>query len=149
MRGARSKPSSVVAKIADHLRKAILLCRCLGDSPSTSVPFVRKYRRLGSPQITPQNCPDQGSFAVQNGPCILCSVAGGALTSRPYVLDVPRGIRKENLPIRPCAGCLKTFAWRKKWARDWDNVRYCSDRCRSKMVPVGKPTPGSKSPRRL
>ncbi|UTA52025.1 DUF2256 domain-containing protein [Deinococcus radiodurans] len=22
------------------------------------------------------------------------------------------------------------FSWRKKWERDWDNVRYCSERCR-------------------
>ncbi|NCP82676.1 MAG: DUF2256 domain-containing protein, partial [Rhodoferax sp.] len=21
-------------------------------------------------------------------------------------------------------------AWRKKWERDWDNVKYCSERCR-------------------
>ncbi|MBY0394484.1 MAG: DUF2256 domain-containing protein, partial [Novosphingobium sp.] len=23
------------------------------------------------------------------------------------------------------------FTWRKKWERDWDNVKYCSDRCRT------------------
>jgi hypothetical protein len=23
-----------------------------------------------------------------------------------------------------------TFEWRKKWARDWDNVKYCSEKCR-------------------
>ncbi|HIK45442.1 MAG TPA: DUF2256 domain-containing protein, partial [Leptolyngbyaceae cyanobacterium M65_K2018_010] len=22
------------------------------------------------------------------------------------------------------------FAWRKKWAACWDDVKYCSDRCR-------------------
>ena len=22
------------------------------------------------------------------------------------------------------------WTWRKKWARDWENVRYCSERCR-------------------
>lgn len=27
--------------------------------------------------------------------------------------------------------------WRKAWARNWDSVRYCSDRCRSrKLRPV-------------
>ena len=34
------------------------------------------------------------------------------------------------LPRRTCACCGRTFAWRRKWARDWENVRYCSDRCR-------------------
>ena len=38
---------------------------------------------------------------------------------------------KSNLPEKICAACGRPFAWRKKWARDWDQVRYCSDRCRS------------------
>lgn len=29
-----------------------------------------------------------------------------------------------------CRSCGRRIAWRKKWARDWDNVRYCSDACR-------------------
>ncbi|WP_430637244.1 DUF2256 domain-containing protein [Sphingomonas hankookensis] len=29
-----------------------------------------------------------------------------------------------------CPVCQRPFAWRRKWARDWDNVVYCSDRCR-------------------
>ena len=38
--------------------------------------------------------------------------------------------RKADLPSKPCAACNRPFAWRRKWARDWDNVLYCSDRCR-------------------
>ncbi|NJR79657.1 DUF2256 domain-containing protein [Sphingomonas corticis] len=38
--------------------------------------------------------------------------------------------RKPHLPTKTCAACARPFAWRKKWARDWDAVRYCSDRCR-------------------
>ncbi|WP_082515940.1 DUF2256 domain-containing protein [Sphingomonas sp. Leaf412] len=38
--------------------------------------------------------------------------------------------KKPNLPTKVCASCHRPFAWRKKWARDWNNVRYCSDRCR-------------------
>jgi hypothetical protein len=37
---------------------------------------------------------------------------------------------KPNLPEKPCAHCGRPFAWRKKWARVWDEVRYCSDACR-------------------
>jgi hypothetical protein len=33
-------------------------------------------------------------------------------------------------PPKPCATCGREITWRKKWARDWDSVRYCSDRCR-------------------
>lgn len=29
-----------------------------------------------------------------------------------------------------CAVCGRRIAWRRKWARDWDSVRYCSKRCR-------------------
>jgi hypothetical protein len=38
--------------------------------------------------------------------------------------------KKSDLPTKTCAACGRQFAWRKKWARDWDRVRYCSDRCR-------------------
>jgi hypothetical protein len=44
---------------------------------------------------------------------------------------MPRGIKKQNLPQKTCATCGKPFAWRKKWERDWDAVKYCSDRCRA------------------
>jgi hypothetical protein len=40
------------------------------------------------------------------------------------------GHRKPNLPHKICASCARPFAWRKKWARVWDEVRYCSDACR-------------------
>jgi hypothetical protein len=33
-------------------------------------------------------------------------------------------------PTKPCASCGRTITWRKKWERDWDEVRYCSDACR-------------------
>lgn len=31
---------------------------------------------------------------------------------------------------KTCVTCGRTIEWRKKWERDWDQVRYCSDRCR-------------------
>lgn len=38
--------------------------------------------------------------------------------------------RKGDLPTKTCATCGRPFAWRKKWADNWDEVRYCSERCR-------------------
>ena len=32
---------------------------------------------------------------------------------------------------RTCQTCGREITWRKKWERDWESVRYCSDRCRS------------------
>ncbi|MEL0048428.1 MAG: DUF2256 domain-containing protein [Gammaproteobacteria bacterium] len=37
---------------------------------------------------------------------------------------------KPFLPEKNCETCSRPFTWRKKWARDWDHVRYCSERCR-------------------
>jgi hypothetical protein len=44
---------------------------------------------------------------------------------------MPNGIAKANLPSKTCSACQHPFTWRKKWARDWENVVYCSDKCRS------------------
>ena len=38
--------------------------------------------------------------------------------------------KKSDLPVKTCPVCGRPFTWRKKWKRDWDNVRYCSERCR-------------------
>ena len=38
--------------------------------------------------------------------------------------------RKSDLPEKICAVCGRPFAWRRKWARDWEHVKYCSERCR-------------------
>lgn len=46
-----------------------------------------------------------------------------------------KGVRKENLPTKICATCGRPFVWRKKWERTWDEVRYCSDRCRNHRSP--------------
>lgn len=35
-----------------------------------------------------------------------------------------------SVPEKPCASCGRTITWRRKWERDWDQVRYCSDACR-------------------
>jgi hypothetical protein len=33
---------------------------------------------------------------------------------------------------KTCASCGRTMTWRKKWERNWDVVRFCSDACRGK-----------------
>ncbi|MCH2055138.1 MAG: DUF2256 domain-containing protein [Thalassotalea sp.] len=39
--------------------------------------------------------------------------------------------KKPFLPEKVCLHCQRPFAWRKKWQRCWDEVRFCSKRCRS------------------
>ncbi len=39
-----------------------------------------------------------------------------------------------DLPSKTCTRCGRSFTWRKKWARDWAQVRYCSKGCRDHGV---------------
>lgn len=52
--------------------------------------------------------------------------------------------KKAELPTKICATCGLPFTWRKKWARDWDSVRFCSDRCR-KGTTVQRPVDSAAS----
>lgn len=36
------------------------------------------------------------------------------------------------LPEKTCATCGRPFAWRRAWADDWEQVRYCSKGCRTR-----------------
>jgi hypothetical protein len=48
---------------------------------------------------------------------------------------MPKMRRKADLPTKTCLACGRPFAWRRKWARDWEAVKYCSDRCRAAAPP--------------
>ncbi|AAZ18267.1 conserved hypothetical protein [Psychrobacter arcticus 273-4] len=38
--------------------------------------------------------------------------------------------KKVNLPQKICPVCQRPFSWRKKWEKDWEQVIYCSEKCR-------------------
>jgi hypothetical protein len=39
---------------------------------------------------------------------------------------------------RICLACGRRITWRRAWARDWESVRYCGERCRrSRPGPTG------------
>ena len=44
----------------------------------------------------------------------------------------PESVSPGSHAAKDCAACGRTITWRKKWERDWDNVRFCSDACRSR-----------------
>lgn len=46
---------------------------------------------------------------------------------------------KAALPSKPCQHCGLPMSWRKRWARNWAQVRYCSERCR-RAAPRGTPS---------
>ena len=39
--------------------------------------------------------------------------------------------KKSNLPTKICLHCKRPFNWRKKWKLVWENVLYCSKKCKS------------------
>ncbi|PVE07028.1 DUF2256 domain-containing protein [Limnohabitans sp. Rim28] len=66
----------------------------------------------------------------------------------------PSGFKgnKQDLPQKPCVVCGRAMSWRKSWAKNWDQVLYCSDRCRAdkpKSAHAGPaqtpPMPGKKA----
>jgi len=59
----------------------------------------------------------------------------GARTQPPgqVVLMPPEQAFKGNkaaLPSKPCLACGRPMSWRKAWAKNWAEVRYCSAACR-------------------
>ncbi len=42
-------------------------------------------------------------------------------------------VKKADLPEKICQSCGRPFVWRKKWARDWDDVKTCSERCKGNL----------------
>jgi len=38
--------------------------------------------------------------------------------------------KKIHLPAKVCPVCKLEFNWRKKWKKDWEQVIYCSEKCK-------------------
>ena len=56
-----------------------------------------------------------------------------------YPNEMPDRKRKpeqaaNSLPTKLCSACGRTMTWRKSWARNWEDVKFCSDACRSHGV---------------
>jgi hypothetical protein len=39
---------------------------------------------------------------------------------------------KSYLPSKPCVVCGREMTWRKAWAKNWHEVKYCSEACRKR-----------------
>ncbi len=39
-------------------------------------------------------------------------------------------VKKRDLPNKICTVCERPFSWRKKWKKNWEDVKFCSDKCR-------------------
>jgi hypothetical protein len=45
-----------------------------------------------------------------------------------------RVVEAGEFAAKTCAACGRTMEWRKSWAKNWEQVKYCSDRCRAQKV---------------
>ncbi|MDG2152535.1 MAG: DUF2256 domain-containing protein [Crocinitomicaceae bacterium] len=45
--------------------------------------------------------------------------------------------KKENFPTKLCILCNRSFEWRKKWKNCWNDVKYCSEKCRRSKKIIG------------
>ncbi|QTD56824.1 DUF2256 domain-containing protein [Parasphingorhabdus cellanae] len=45
-------------------------------------------------------------------------------------MPAKKQIKKQHLPQKICATCDRPFTWRKKWKDTWEDVKYCSKRCK-------------------
>ncbi|MBT5428723.1 MAG: DUF2256 domain-containing protein [Rhodospirillaceae bacterium] len=42
-------------------------------------------------------------------------------------------MKKSDLPSKICCNCQRPFTWRKKWKAVWEEVKYCSKRCKNEF----------------
>jgi hypothetical protein len=56
------------------------------------------------------------------------------------ILGTMKMRKKSDLPTKQCLRCGLPFTWRKKWEKVWDEVKYCSERCR-RSAPSDRTTP--------
>ena len=41
-----------------------------------------------------------------------------------------KGRKGPVIPDKICPACGRNFFWQKKWEKNWENVKFCSDKCR-------------------
>ncbi|NBX37934.1 MAG: DUF2256 domain-containing protein [Flavobacteriia bacterium] len=41
-----------------------------------------------------------------------------------------KNVKKAHLPQKICLVCGRPFVWRKKWEKVWEEVKFCSERCK-------------------
>jgi hypothetical protein len=44
---------------------------------------------------------------------------------------------KAALPSKPCVACGRDMSWRRSWAKNWTEVKYCSEACRRNKAARG------------
>ncbi|MGX9687315.1 DUF2256 domain-containing protein [Deinococcus wulumuqiensis] len=94
----------------------------IAPSPSVPSPIRRRGFLLAQhPSVSPRTSPwpparQTARVARRENTSPAKRPGGGRLSSQ--------------RPSKICVRCGLPFTWRKKWERDWEQVRFCSERCR-------------------
>jgi hypothetical protein len=67
-------------------------------------------------------------FIARHGPDHVPSAKYNFIYS--FIFSDMKMRKKSDLPSKPCIRCGLPFTWRKKWEKVWNDVKYCSERCR-------------------
>ena len=56
-----------------------------------------------------------------------------SLVNRKKCFEISKKFKgnKSYLQTKDCVVCGKPFSWRKKWAKNWQQITKCSKRCRA------------------
>jgi len=63
-------------------------------------------------------------------------------------MAAPKGFKgnKAALPSKPCLVCGRDMVWRKSWAKNWADVKYCSDACRARKSDIDNKPAATRTP---
>ena len=53
---------------------------------------------------------------------------------------LPTKLRKGQLPTKICVTCGRPFEYRKKWRANWEEVKYCGEKCQRNRPAAGRAT---------
>jgi len=62
------------------------------------------------------------------------------MSTKPPAHKAQRSAHRGNkaaLPSKPCVACGLPMSWRRSWAKNWAEVKYCSEACRRSPKPHG------------
>lgn len=94
-------------------------------------PFLRISSNI-TPTNTSHISPDRS--AIHSAPS--CRRGRHSTPRKDKSTSLPSMPTRSERPTLPksCASCGRTIEWRKKWERNWDSVRYCSEACRKRKI---------------
>src|ERR1700712_4458711 len=86
-----------------------------------------------TPLVMRSSCSETGGKDVVSGVMLASqSIEALRMPDRKHKAEKQAGEQE----AKTCAACGRTMEWRKAWAKNWEAVKFCSERCRQGRVSV-------------